>query len=117
MYKDDPETAIRLAGMVYWETHGEFYLNNSATPRHWFGTVYANMDVDLSNCSSAFIIGALATNKGVVTSGNNPTIIYAPLGGEDTGGGNGGSGGGPSGEGKNSLSPDLRFRINPIREN
>ena len=117
LYQDDPETAIRLAGMVYWETHGEFYLNNSATPRHWFGTVYANMDVDLSNCSSAFIIGALATNKGVVTSGNNPTIIYAPLGGEDTGGGNGGSGGGPSGEGKNSLSPDLRFRINPIREN
>lgn len=113
------EEAIPLAGMVYWETHGSFEVNNSANPRQWFGTVLADKNITVGN--PVKLIGAYVVNKGKISLGNDPTVIYAPptvsAAGDDVS--NDGMGDSNIGnvKGQNIILPDLRIIIKePIRE-
>ena len=119
MDKLKEEEAIRLAGMVYWETHGNFELDNSADPRQWFGTVLADKNITVGNPVN--LIGAYVVNRGRISLGNSPTITYAPPTGSAAGNGGDsgetGSSGGEDGKGKNNVPEMSRIRISdPIRE-
>ncbi len=96
----DTETAVRLAGMVYWETHSNFDLTSASggpNNRQWFGTVLAKNNIITA---SAFrMIGAYATVEGAFSMDANPIIIYAPptssaAGGNGSNGSNGDNGNG-----------------------
>lgn len=94
----DQETAVRLAGMVYWETHGNFELSSAsggANNRQWFGTVLAKNNI---TTASAFrMIGAYATVEGAFSMEANPIIIYAPPTSSAAGGSEGNGSGGENG--------------------
>lgn len=108
--KLNEEDAIELAGRVYWETHGNFELNNDANPRQWFGTVMADENIKVGN--PVTLIGAYVSRSGEINLGNNPTIIYAP----PTDSAAGGSGGGDSAKGKNVTDEKDRVKATKIIE-
>ncbi len=89
----DNETAIRLAGKVYWETHDSFHITTHTTGRQWFGSLLAKNNITTE--SGAKLIGAYAVIDGIIDiKAANTAIIYAPPTESAPGGGNGGSGGG-----------------------
>ena len=67
-------TAKELAKRVYWETHGNFQVTTDNGTRQWFGTVLSQNNITLP--SGAWIIAALATVNGSISTGANPIITY-----------------------------------------
>lgn len=105
------DLAIKLAGKVYWESHNDFNLGDN---RNWFGSVFA--DNNFTAGSAPRFVGAYAVNRGKITLGNNPEIIYAPP--TDSAAGGGTNSGGNGGAGENTIPQDERVKISvPIKEN
>jgi len=72
----DNATAIRLAGKVYWETHGNFFLTEHNQTRQWFGSVLSQGSITAE--SGATMIGAFATINGLLNvKTSNAIVTYA----------------------------------------
>lgn len=110
----DKETAIRLAGKVYWEVHGNFHLTQeNGTYRQWFGTILSNGNITTE--SGALMYGSYSTISGLLNIKTSTSqITYAPPT-DSAAGGSGGSDGGSSG-GETSVPANERVKIGPIRE-
>ncbi len=109
------ETAVNLAGKVYWEVHGNFHLtDHNGNYRQWFGTILSNGDITTE--SGAQMYGSYSTIKGLINiKTTNARITYAPP--TDSAASGGGGSGDVNEKGKNSISSEYRITTSsPIRE-
>lgn len=112
----DKETGIRLAGKVYWETHGNFNLtDHNGSSRQWFGSILSQGNITAE--SGARMIGAFATINGLLNiKTSNSIVTYAPPT-DSAAGVSGGSNGNGSEAGQNSYNSESRVRVfSSIRE-
>lgn len=112
---DDPynEDLIRLAGKVYWETHGDLYITTNNSIRRWFGTAAVKGSITAS--SGSVMVGAFITKNGNIDlRSSNAVVVYAPpTESMAPGTGSGGQGGG----GENVIPPEGRVVISTaVRE-
>lgn len=71
----DTEEAKLLAKRVYWETHGSYTITTNNSIREWFGTVLSDGNVSLA--SGFYVVGAVATINGSVTSSSPQHVIFS----------------------------------------
>lgn len=113
LIKNDLDLAIKLAGQVYWESHANYKIAENC---YFLGSILANNN--LTTSSSTTLVGAYAVNKGTISMGYGPVVIYAPPTDSAAGGSGGSDGTNEDGDGENNISPEDRITTSsPIREN
>jgi len=77
LYESSVTSTEALAQKVYWETHGALTLTSNGSPRQWFGTTLASGSITVPD--NFFIVGALATVSGSITSNTTSDSIHYVL--------------------------------------